>query len=316
MFLFFASFWTCDKLIFNMESEMEDLEYMMNHTNDLLFVLQYSFTKGLITCPKCCNCEEMKLIQDDSRIDGCFFRCSNCKLSYSIRSGSVFQNSKLEMGVILRIFYFWVKNFSVKETAKFTHVSVHTVSNFYGRFQYACRLDDLNQEPIGGNGKFVEINETCMSRRKYHNGRALPGSQVWVFEGITRTTGEHFAYVVPNRQAHTLVPLIQQNIQPGTQINSDTWGAYKKLNHLGGVSPYTHKEVNHHKNYLNPEDKSIHTQNIERMWKEMKEKKMKMNGVKCELTEFYVSEWNWKRRNGLSFEAAVSLMSKTNWNSY
>ena len=53
----------------------------------------------------------------------------------------------------------------------------------------------------------------------------------------------------------------------GSIIISDKWKAYNKLSSLG----YTHKTVNHSENFVDPEDPSVHTQNIERLWRDMKE---------------------------------------------
>ncbi len=65
-----------------------------------------------------------------------------------------------------------------------------------------------NQEPIGGDGVVVEIDETFFVKRKYERGRPL--SSVWLFGGIERVTKKQF--IVPlvdekrDRSAATLIP--------------------------------------------------------------------------------------------------------------
>ena len=49
----------------------------------------------------------------------------------------------------------------------------------------------------------------------------IDGSQVWVFGIITRVTREARCWVVRDRSADTLLPLIQENIAPGSLIYSD-----------------------------------------------------------------------------------------------
>jgi len=42
-----------------------------------------------------------------------------------------------------------------------------------------------NSEKIGGPGTIVEIDETCVSKRKYERGRLIRPNQ-WMFGGIKR----------------------------------------------------------------------------------------------------------------------------------
>ena len=104
-----------------------------------------------------------------------------------------------------------------------------------------------NARQIGGVGVRVEIDEALLSKRKYHRqvfiimdvvkfkslttalitffrGRVVPPR--WVFGGISPTTKEGFIVFVPNRCAHTLLPLIQDNIAAGSYIHSDAWAGY------------------------------------------------------------------------------------------
>ena len=119
-------------------------------------------------------------------------------------------------------------------------------------------------------GVIVEIDETHFGKGKFDRGRPL--SDIWVFGGIERASKKSF--LVPlveplprQRTADNLLPLINKYIKPQSVIISDKWRAYNKLGELG----YIHKCVNHSDNFVDPEDPTIHTQNIERLWRDIKE---------------------------------------------
>ncbi len=109
--------------------------------------------------------------------------------------------------------------------------------------------------------KIVEIDESCFtkSRRSYHP-RVTPS--FWLFGGIERGTQKSFLVEVPDRSRATLEPIITEWIQPGTRIMSDGWASYYNLKQIhGGI--YDHSVVVHEHHFVDPEDDSVHTQNIE-----------------------------------------------------
>ena len=69
------------------------------------------------------------------------------------------------------------------------------------------------------------------------------------------------------RSAAILVPLIKRYIRPGSIIVSDGWAAYNSLKDEG----YVHWVVNHSVEFVSTEDSRVHTQNIERLWRDLKE---------------------------------------------
>ena len=93
-------------------------------------------------------------------------------------------------------------------------------------------------------------------------------------------------------------------------------GAYRGLDNYKGVSPYAHSTVNHRMNFVNPQD-GTHTQKVERMWRDLKDKKKRANGVPRACLTEYVKEWMWRRGNVRepkgAFMAAVELISETTW---
>ena len=129
----------------------------------------------------------------------------------------------------------------------------------------------LHQEQIGGEGVEVEIDETQFVRRKYERGRLL--NDIWLFGGIERVAKKRFVVALTGeieekRNKETLVPLVLKYIKPGSTIYNDAWGAYRGL---GEINNYTHKVINHSKHFVDPEESTMHTQNIERLWRDIKE---------------------------------------------
>ena len=135
----------------------------------------------------------------------------------------------------------------------------------------------------------MEIDETLIVRRKYERGRIL--SQIWLFGGIELASKRRF--IVPltgdvgeKRDRATLIPLIQKYIKSGSVIYSDSWGAYRGLRELG----YEHSSVNHSENFVDPGDKAVHTQNIERLWRDVKEW-VKRPGIRAKYLHQYLARY-------------------------
>lgn len=124
-----------------------------------------------------------------------------------------------------------------------------------------------DQSKIGGQGEFVEIDESMLYRRKYNVGRILGSG--WLFGGIQRSDkSKVFLAMVPDRTAETLLDVIQQRILPGTTIVSDCWRSYFHIGSFG----YTHLTVNHSVNFVDPLVPEAHTQNIECTWRWVKKR--------------------------------------------
>ena len=78
---------------------------------------------------------------------------------------------------------------------------------------------------------FVSIDESLFRHKpKYHRGRA-PKPDSWVFGMVDLSTkpGKGLMWLVPDRKASTLIPLIMDNVIDGTIIHSDQWSAYRQL---------------------------------------------------------------------------------------
>ena len=192
--------------------------------------------------------------------EGYVWRCTikQCGYKISVRAGSWFENSNLTLQQVLKLTYYWVyktRQDTVRRELKIN--CEETVVDWYNLCQEVCsEVLEKENAKICRPGKIVEIGECKFGKRKYHKGRRKDG--VWVFGGIERGTKNCFMCSVEDRSADTLIPVIKQNVLPGTTIISDCWKAYCRLEEEG----YLHQTVNHSKEFVN-KNTGAHTNTTE-----------------------------------------------------
>ena len=148
-----------------------------------------------------------------------------------------------------------------------------------------------HSQKIGGPGTVVEVDEAKFGKRKYNRGRWREGH--WVLGGVERGTDNVFMEVVPTRDAATLLPIILKHVLPGTEIHTDEWRSYARLQRRG----FQHHTVNHSVNFVDPTT-GAHTQTIESTWAHAKKKNKRMFGTSSELFPTYLVEFSWRRQYG------------------
>ncbi|KAH7718833.1 Transposase [Aphelenchoides avenae] len=119
------------------------------------------------------------------------------------------------------------------------------------------------------------------------------GGKFWWFGGICRETRDVFLCYVEDCKATTLLPLIEEYVHEDSIIMSDQWAAYRRLCNKG----FQHFTVNHSKNFVAPEDSSVHTQRIERHWGVAKQHLRERHAKHPEFNEGYLAEWLWFHQN-------------------
>ncbi|GFW31076.1 mitotic-spindle organizing protein 2A [Trichonephila clavipes] len=193
-------------------------------------LLEWCMRENLISsryeCPKCGK--NMVMRERKGTIDGYEWRCRTkggenphdvCK---SIRKGTWFSKSHLSVcDILILTRHFFGKSmneFAVKDV----RVNKNTVVDWYMFCREVCMAAILKEsEPLGGEGKIVEIDESMFGKMK----------------------------VVPNRTKEELLSVIKEWVVPGSVIISDCWRAYNCLSHEG----YQHLRVNHSLTFKDPE---------------------------------------------------------------
>ena len=127
--------------------------------------------------------------------------------------------------------------------------------------KYMATVD--GDEPMGGNGHIVEVDETFMGG--YDKG-GFGGKGKTVVLGMRQRGGDLVTRVVKDRRWDTLIPQITQFVLPETEIHSDELNGYRPL---VTFNRYTHKKVNHSaKEYVSREGVTVN--GIEGFWAQLK----------------------------------------------
>ena len=141
--------------------------------------------------------------------------------------------------------------------------------------------DDWEHEDSTPETNMSQPRNETTGRRAFRFNKALEAVEKKIFgpkerRGPKRT----LFFVVPDRSAETLIPIVRKYVRPGTFIFSDKWMAYWQLR-----DGYFHFVVVHKKrfvqyNFFNEQIViKVTTNHIERMWVELRRD---MRGVKKE----------------------------------
>ena len=193
--------------------------------NDYLTIVQYMQRKHLLASTQTCSkCGSMMDFQKQPSVTDRYTWCCldrSCHTIATIRRGSFFEESKISLDKwLLLLLHHWATNDKIATCTTagavgVSRVSVMQVNKF---FREICSTKVLQNPIVLGNpGVVVEIDESLFSHKvKAHRGHP-PCKEVWVF-GIVDTGHQPalgYMQIVPRRDAATLLPIIQSNVQPG-----------------------------------------------------------------------------------------------------
>lgn len=128
--------------------------------------------------------------------------------------------------------------------------------------EYMTSLE--SDDPLGGIGETVEIDETIVGGSVSGKGNGYMGNKTIVV-GMLERGGELVTHVVTRRSKVAMHALINANVLPGTTISTDEMGGYKDLDHNG----FRHIRVNHNRGqYATKEGAGVNA--LEGFWAQLK----------------------------------------------
>ncbi|MGB7373721.1 IS1595 family transposase [Pontixanthobacter sp.] len=128
--------------------------------------------------------------------------------------------------------------------------------------KYMAQID--GDEPLGGEGKAVEVDETLIGGAMKGGGRGKYRQNKTVVVGMAERGGNVMTRIIPNVRKHNLLPVVKAGIVRGSDVHTDQNHTYRNLPHMG----FNHSAVNHNRNEWVRGDS--HVQTIEGFWANLK----------------------------------------------
>jgi len=204
----------------------------------LVHLFENSYGQGH-ECPKCEKSAKWYRIKAERA-----YSCQWCGHHLHPTVGTPFAKSRTSLQLWFYAIFLFTKSrngVSAKELERQLGVTYKTA----WRMGHEIRKHMANvdgDDPLGGSGKTVEVDEAFIGGRK-------PGAYgsigKTVVMGMVEKGGNVMTEVVPNRRTKTMLTPIADNVLKGTEIHTDEFAAYDMLKDIG--MDYTHKTVNHSK---------------------------------------------------------------------
>jgi transposase-like protein len=199
------------------------------------------------------------------------YRCKNTGKYFSVRTGTVFENSKIPLQKSFLAFYLLSsrkKGISSHQLARDIRITQKTAWFLLNRLRKAFKHP--NFQTMLQN--VVEIDETFIGgkNKNRHWNKKVPNSQgrSWVDKtpvlGLLERNGNLITQVVSDTRQKTLEPIIEATVKKGSDIYTDEW--YRHSKNL--PKSFNHQIVNHSiKQYV---DGKVSVNAVENRWSHLK----------------------------------------------
>lgn len=194
-----------------------------------------------IKCPHCSIADRAGELKGKKTPIGTW-KCYACRKKFTVKVGTVFESSHIPVYKWLQAAYLMAsskKGISSHQIHRTLEVTYKTAWFMTHRIREAMRV--LKIEPMGGEGKTVEADETYIGNK----GKQKPGARGWshkekVFSLVERK-GKVSSQHVQRVNAKTLRPIMQEQIAAETRLITDEARQYIAL----GKDFAEHHSVNH-----------------------------------------------------------------------
>jgi transposase-like protein len=192
-------------------------------------------------CPSCGQFETVKPLGGKSMGPG-WYHCSECREKFTVRVGTLYERSHIALHKWLLATHLMTsskKGMSAHQLHRMLGVTYKTAWFMSHRIREA--MADKKRGPIGGEGKFVETDETFIGGAKKNRAYAKRAPKKQHVMALVERGGEARSFHIARVNAKTLRPLIVKAASRKSHLRTDEGKWYQRV----GEEFVTHTAVNH-----------------------------------------------------------------------
>jgi transposase-like protein len=226
-------------------------------------------------CPHCGNSDEDLIAKVEGKIKshraGLYY-CNECKGQFTVTVGTVFERSKVPLTkwwLATHLMASSKKGMSAHQMHRMLGVTYKTAWFMAHRIREAMK--DESPEPMGGEGKIIEADETYYGkletprpRNKYSppptKGGKSGGAQKRAIFGLVERGGKARTFHIHRATANEVRAIIVTNVSRKSDLRTDESPIYTAL----GKEFDSHKTINHSRGEYVKGD--VHTNTVENLW--------------------------------------------------
>jgi transposase-like protein len=186
-----------------------------------------------IVCPHCGTVGQAGVLtgvkDKKGRVRPGLKKCYACRKQFTVRVGTVFEASHVPLHIWFQATFLMCsskKGVSSNQLHRTLGVTLKTAWFMNHRLREAMRV--LKMNPIGGEGKFVEADETFVGGKARNRAYREPPPKEAVMALVERG-GRVASYHVPNVTASTLKPIIAEALSTDSHFRTDESGIYWEI---------------------------------------------------------------------------------------
>lgn len=240
---------------------VEAVRYFSDPDTCLNYLIPLRWPDG-ITCPHCGSKENSFIAS--RRI----WRCKGCKKQFSIKIGSIMEDSPLGLDKWLTAIWLianakngissWELHRSLGITQKSAWFVLHRIrlAMQTGTLTKLKGEVEVDETFIGGKARNMHADKRA---EKIH-GRGAAGKAIVI--GVLERHGEVRTKVIPNTRKGTVQAEVRANVEAGSLVCTDALKSYEGLD-----ADYVHEAVDHAVEYVRG---NVHTNGLENYWSLLK----------------------------------------------
>jgi transposase-like protein len=269
-------------------------------------------------CPHCGNSDQAKItgLKGKAHRPG-VYQCNECREQFTVTVGTVFERSKIALNVWLYATYLLCsskKGMSSHQLHRMLGVTYKTAWFMTHRIREAMKVEGA--DPIGGEGKIVEADETYIGRTSTPRVSKQRGARPYIKRkgpqsknpvvALVERGGEVRMFHIENATASDVRDVLVRNVDRKSALHTDESRLYTET----GKEFADHRTVRHStKEYVRYEaDGVVHSNTVENVFSVFKRG---MTGVYQHCSEAHLKrylaefEFRYNRRTALGYTDAM-----------